>query len=179
MRFPTSHLIAAALCGLVLAGCSSEEPGDDGYVTLGEDGTGIASGPPSTAMAPAAPTGGGLEAVNAEGSLLEPLLTREIEAVGIAGKACRYSAQQGAVPILVGAQDGSMAAIKLSGETIAMRPSAAIGRTGAGFEGEGVSITVASSRDSAGREAGVEASLTVSDQTGPSFTYEGGYWACD
>ncbi|MGQ3179354.1 MAG: hypothetical protein ACT6SC_17320, partial [Blastomonas fulva] len=65
----------------LLAACSSEKPADDTLVTLdGADGASPVPAPVVTG--PAAPQSG-LQAVDAEGSKLEPLLSSAISAAGM------------------------------------------------------------------------------------------------
>jgi hypothetical protein len=159
---------------LALAACSSDKPADDGLVTL--DGT--ASTAPATAPAGAAPgtTQAGLQAVDAEGSKLEPLLSSAVSAAGLESGACRFSPAQGALPVLVASRAGGKAMVSVGGREIDVAPSGTVAATGGSYGAQGMTLMVSASGTDA---AGSAATMQVTDADGPSFTYQGGFWACN
>jgi hypothetical protein len=158
----------------LLAACSSEKPADDTLVTLdGADGASPVPAPVVTG--PAAPQSG-LQAVDAEGSKLEPLLSTAISAAGMDSAACKFSPAKGALPVLVASKTGGKGIISVAGRQIDVAPSGAVVATGGSFAAQGVILMVsASGKDSAGSAA----SMQVSDTDGPAFTYQDGFWACN
>lgn len=160
----------------LLAACSTEKPAEDKLVTL-EGPAGATTGDGSTATgAAASPSAGGIQAVNAEGSKLEPLLSSTISAAGLESAACRFSPAQGALPVLVAGKTGGKAFVSVAGKHIDVAPAGPIAVTGGRFSGEGVSLTVSA----AGKDAaGGAATMQVSDADGPAFTYQDGFWACN
>ena len=118
----------------------------------------------------------GVQAVDAEGSKLEPLLSSAIGEAGLESGACRFSPAQGALPVLVASKTGGKAMVSVGGRTVQVAPSGPVQQTGGSFAGEGVTLMVSA----AGKEAaGSAASLQVSDSDGPAFAYKDGYWACN
>lgn len=160
----------------LLAACSSEPAQDDELVTL--DGSAPSSQGTVSASAggatPAPVTG--LQAVDAEGSKLEPLLSSAISGAGMESGACRFSPAQGALPVLVASKTGGKAMVSVAGRTVQLAPSGPVQQTGGSFAGEGVTLMVSASGKDA---AGSTASMQVSDSDGPAFAYEDGFWACN
>ena len=118
----------------------------------------------------------GVQAVDAEGSKLEPLLSSAIGEVGLESGACRFSPAQGALPVLVASKTGGKAMVSVAGRTVQLAPSGPVQQTGGSFAGEGVTLMVSAS----GKEAaGSAASMQVSDSDGPAFAYKEGFWACN
>ena len=158
----------------LLAACSSEKPADDTLVTLdGADGASPVPAPVVTG--PAAPQSG-LQAVDAEGSKLEPLLSSAISAAGLDSGACRFSPAEGALPVLVAGKTGGKGIISIAGKQIDVTASATVANTGGSFAEQGVTLMVSASGKDA---AGSTATMQVNDADGPSFAYQDGFWACN
>lgn len=168
--------LALVLPLTLLAACSSEPAQEDELVTL--DG-----GAPGSQATVSASAGGatpgpvtGLQAVDAEGSRLEPLLSSAIGEAGLESGACRFSPAQGALPVLVASKTGGKAMVSVAGRTVQVAPSGPVQQTGGSFAGEGVTLMVSA----AGKDAaGSTASMQVSDSDGPAFAYKDGFWSCN
>lgn len=161
---------------VLLAACSSDKPQSDEMVTL-DGATSTQSGTVSASAGGATPAvATGLQAVDAEGSKLEPLLSSAISEGGLDSGACRFSPAQGALPVLVASKTGGKAFVSIGGKAIDVAPSSAVAQTGGSFAGEGVTLMVSASGKDA---AGSAASMQVSDSDGPAFVYKDGYWACN
>ncbi len=158
----------------LLAACNSEKPAEDKLVTLDGPG-GTASDATVTGDAPAAAQTG-VQAVDAEGSKLEPLLSSAISAAGLESGACRFSPAEGALPVLVAGKTGGKGIISIAGKQIDVTASATVANTGGSFAEQGVTLMVSASGKDA---AGSTATMKVSDADGPAFTYQDGYWACN
>ena len=158
----------------LLAACSSEKPAEDKLVTLEGPG-GAASDTTVASDAPAAAQTG-VQAVDAEGSKLEPLLSSAISAAGLESGACRFSPAQGALPVLVAGKTGGKGIMSVAGKQIDVTASATVATTGGSFAGQGVTLMVSASGKDA---AGSAASMQVNDADGPAFSYQDGYWACN
>lgn len=158
----------------LLAACSSEKPAEDKLVTLDGPG-GTASGTTVAGDVPAAAQTG-VQAVDAEGSKLEPLLSSAISAAGLDSGACRFSPAEGALPVLVAGKTGGKGIMSIAGKQIDVTASATVANTGGSFAGQGVTLMVSASGKDA---AGSAASMQVSDADGPAFTYSQGFWACN
>ena len=168
--------IALLIPLVMLAACSNEKPQQDELVTL--DG-----GPSATSGSVSASAGGttpapttGLQAVDAEGSKLEPVLSSAISAAGLDSGACRFSPAEGALPVLVAGKTGGKAFVSVAGKMVDVVASGPVAQTGGSFSGEGVTLMVSASGKDA---AGSTASMQVSDSDGPSFAYQDGFWACN
>lgn len=164
----------------LLAACSRQEPADDTLVTL--DGDGVAEqGSVSASAGGATPAPAtGVQAVNAEGAKLEPLLSSAIATAGLESGSCRFSPAQGALPVLVASKASGKAMISVSGKQIDVAPSAAVTPTGASFSGQGISLSVrANTGSGSASRTGSAASMQVTDADGPAFTYQDGFWACN
>ena len=160
----------------LLAACSSDKPRDDELVTL-DGGSSVATETASASAGGAASSGAtGLQAVDAEGSKLEPLLSSAIGESGLESGACRFSPAQGALPVLVASRSGGKAMVSVAGRTVQVAPSGPVQQTGGSFAGEGVTLMVSASGKDA---AGSTASLQVNDGDGPAFVYQDGFWACN
>lgn len=170
--------IAVLATFALLAACSSEKPADDKLVTLdGSGGTGPAA---ASGSAPTAPEGASVQAVTAEGSKLEPLLSSAISAAGLDSGACRFSPAEGALPVLVASTNGSKALVSADGRPIDVAVSAAVTPMGASLTGQGISLAVtANTASGTASRAGSAASMKVTDADGPAFTYQDGFWACN
>jgi hypothetical protein len=159
----------------LLAACSSETPREDEMVTLESDapgaGTVSASAGGTTPQASA-----GVQAVDAEGSKLEPLLSSAISEAGLDSGACRFSPARGALPVLVASKTGGKAFVSIGGKPVDMVPGGVVAQTGGSFSGEGVTLMVSASGADA---AGSTASMQVNDGDGPAFAYQDGFWACN
>jgi hypothetical protein len=84
-----------------LAACSSDKPADDTLVTLdGDNATPQGTVSASAGGVSPAPTTG-VQAVDAEGAKLEPLLSSAISEAGLVSGSCRFSPSKGALPVLV------------------------------------------------------------------------------
>lgn len=160
----------------LLAACSSEPAKQDELVTL-DGGATAAQGTVSASAGGATPAPAtGVQAVDAEGSKLEPLLSSAIGEAGLETGACRFSPAQGALPVLVASKTGGKAMVSVAGGTVQVAASGPVQQTGGSFAGEGVTLMVSAS----GKEAaGSAASMQVSDSDGPAFAYKDGYWACN
>lgn len=161
---------------VLLAACSSDKPKDDELVTL--DGSQPAGSETVSASAGGVTPEGatGLQAVDAEGSKLEPLLSSAIGESGLDTGACRFSPAQGALPVLVASKAGGKAIVSVGGKMVQMATSGTVAQSGASFSGEGVTLMVSAS----GKDAsGSAASMQVNDGDGPAFAYQDGYWACN
>lgn len=168
--------IAIWLPCLLLSACSSDKPQQDELVTL-DGGNGVAEGAASASAGRAteAPVTG-VQAVNAEGPKLEPLLSSAISAAGLDSGACRFSPGQGALPVLVASKTGGKSIVSVAGREIVVAPAGPVAATGGSFAGEGVTLAVSA----AGKDAaGGTARMQVSDADGPPFTYQDGFWACN
>ncbi len=163
-----------------LAACSSDKPQQDELVTL-DGGTGAAQDTVSASAGGVSPLPTtGVQAVDAEGSKLEPLLSSAISAAGLESGSCRFSPAQGALPVLVAGKTGGNAMISVAGKQIDVAPSAAVTATGASFAGQGVSLSVrANTSSGSASRTGSAASMQVTDADGPAFTYQDGFWACN
>ena len=160
----------------LIAACSSEKPKDDELVTL-DNGTGAGSGTVSASAGGGTPEGvSGIQAVDAEGSKLEPLLSSAIGEAGMDSGACRFSPAKGALPVLVASRAGGKAVVSVGGKLVQMAPSGTVAQTGGSFSGEGVTLMVSASGKDA---AGSAASMQVNDSDGPAFAYQDGFWACN
>ena len=159
---------------VLLAACTGEKPADDKLVTLDEPG-GVASSATGPA-APAAVAQTGLQAVDAEGSKLEPLLSSAISEAGLDSGACRFSPARGALPVLVASKTGGKAFVSVGGKPVDMVPGGVVAQTGGSFSGQGVTLMVSASGADA---AGSTASMQVNDGDGPAFAYQDGFWACN
>jgi len=158
----------------LIAACSSEKPADDTLVTL--DGADGASPVPAPVVTGPAGPQSGLQAVDAEGSKLEPLLSSAISAAGMDSGACKFSPAKGAIPVLVASKTGGKGIISVAGRQIDVAPSGAVAATGGSFSGDGVTLMVSAS----GKDAtGSVASMQVNDADGPAFVYRDGFWACN
>jgi hypothetical protein len=164
----------------LLAACSSPEPTGDTLVTLDGDGA-AQQGTVSASAGGAKPAPAtALQAVDAEGSKLEPLLSSAIATAGLESGSCRFSPAQGALPVLVASKTGGEAMISLGGKQIDVAPSAAVTPTGASFAGQGISLSVrANSGSGSASRTGSTASMQVTDADGPTFSYSQGFWACN
>jgi hypothetical protein len=158
----------------LLAACSSEKPAEDKLVTLEGPG-GAASDTTVASDAPAAAQTG-VQAVDAEGSKLEPLLSSAISAAGLESGACRFSPAEGALPVLVAGKTGGKGIMSVAGKQIDVTASATVGNTSGSFSGQGVTLMVSASGKDA---AGSVATMQVTDADGPSFAYNQGFWACN
>lgn len=160
----------------LLAACSSEKPQSDEMVTL-DGGTSAEAGTVSASAGGATPAPvTGLQAVDAEGSKLEPLLSSAISEAGLESGACRFSPARGALPVLVASKSGGKAFVSVAGRAVTVVPAGTVQQTGGSFSGEGVTLMVSA----AGKEAaGSAASMQVNDSDGPAFTYQDGFWACN
>lgn len=158
----------------LLAACSSEKPAEDKLVTL--DGSGGTAS--DTTVARDAPTAAqaGVQAVDAEGSKLEPLLSSAISAAGLDSGACRFSPAEGALPVLVAGKTDGKGIMSVAGKQIDVTASATVATTGGSFAGQGVTLMVSASGKDA---AGSTATMQVNDADGPSFAYNQGFWACN
>ncbi|MFN3819860.1 hypothetical protein [Blastomonas sp.] len=159
-----------------LAACSNDKPADDALVTLDGDnaaqqGTVSASAGGAT---PAPVTG--VQAVDAEGSKLEPLLSSAISEAGLVSGSCRFSPSEGALPVLVASRAGGKGIISVAGRQIDVAPAATVAATGGSFSGDGVTLTVSASDT---RTLGSAATMQVNDADGPAFTYSQGFWVCN
>jgi hypothetical protein len=160
-------------CAL-LAACSSEKPAEDKLVTL--DGPGGAVSDTTVAGDVPAAAQTGVQAVDAEGSKLEPLLSSAISAAGLDTGACRFSPAKGALPVLVAGKTGGKGFVSVAGKQIDVTASATVANTGGSFTGQGVTLMVSA----AGKDAaGSIATMQVNDADGPAFTYNQGFWACN
>ena len=169
------HRLIFALPLILFAACSSEAPADDSLVTL-DGSTGTAAPAPGPADAASASAQAGVQAVDAEGPKLEPLVSSAVNASGLDSDACRFSPAQGALPVLVASKAGGKAMISIAGRQIDVSPSGSVAATGGSFGAQGVTLMVSAS---AAKPAGSEASMQVSDADGPAFTYTQGFWACN
>lgn len=168
--------LALVLPLVLLAACSSDKPQSDELVTL-DNGPGASSGAVPASAGGATPAGSpGLQAVDAEGSKLEPLLSSAIGEAGLDSGACRFSPAQGALPVLVASRNGGKAFISVAGQAVDVVPSGPVAASGGSFSGEGVTLMVSASGKDA---AGSAASMQVNDGDGPAFAYKDGYWACN
>lgn len=160
---------------VLLAACSSETPADDGLVTL--DGS-SSSAPASAAPAGSAPvtSQAAIQAVDAEGPKLEPLLSSAISEAGLESGSCRFSPAQGALPVLVASKSGGKSIVSVAGRQIDVAPSGTVAMTGGSFAAQGVTMMVSASGKDA---AGSTASMQVTDADGPVFVYQNGFWACN
>ena len=158
----------------LLVACSNEKPAEDKLVTL--DGSGGTASDPTVAGDGPAAAQTGVQAVDAEGSKLEPLLSSAISAAGLASGACRFSPAEGALPVLVAGKTGGKGIMSVAGKQIDVTASATVANTGGSFAGQGVTLMVSASGKDA---AGSAASMQVSDADGPAFTYSQGFWACN
>ena len=158
----------------LLAACSSEKPAEDKLVML--DGPGGAVSDTTVAGDVPAAAQIGVQAVDAEGSKLEPLLSSAISAAGLDSGACRFSPAEGALPVLVAGKTGGQGIMSVAGKQIDVTASATVANTGGSFAGQGVTLMVSASGKDA---AGSAASMQVSDADGPAFTYSQGFWACN
>lgn len=160
----------------LLAACSSDKPQQDELVTLDGD-TGAAAGSVSASAGGASPAPAtGAQAVDPEGSKLEPLLSSAISAAGLESGSCRFSPAQGALAVLVASKSGSKGIVSIGGKQIDVAPSGTVAATGGSFAGQGVTLMVsASGKDGAGSTA----SMQVNDADGPAFSYQDGFWACN
>jgi hypothetical protein len=160
----------------LLAACSSDKPKDSELVTLDGE-TAELQGTASASAGEAMPAStSAVQAVDAEGSNLEPLLSSAISAAGLDTGACRFSPGQGALPVLVASRSGGKSVISVAGRQIDIAPSGTVAATGGSFAGEGVTLMVSA----AGKDAtGSAASMQVSDADGPAFVYRDGFWACN
>ena len=122
----------------LLAACSSEKPADDTLVTL--DGADGASPVPAPVVTGPAAAQSGLQAVDAEGSKLEPLLSASISAAGMDSAACKFSPAKGALPVLVASKTGGKGIISVAGRQIDVAPSGAVAATGGSFAAQGVTL---------------------------------------
>lgn len=171
MRIRFAPVMALA----VLAACSSKQPAEDKLVTLDAPGAAVSE---AAAGAPVARDGSsGLQAVTAEGSKLEPLVSSAISAAGLDSGACRFSPAPGALPVLAASKAGGQAIASLAGRQI-MLAATGIGAPGGSASGEGITLTVTASAGAAAASGG-QASMVVNDADGPAFTYQDGYWACN
>lgn len=158
----------------LLAACSSEKPAEDKLVTL--DGPGGAASDTTVAGDVPAAAQTGVQAVDAEGSKLEPLLSSAISAAGLDSGACRFSPAEGALPVLVAGKTGGKGIMSVAGKQIDVTASATVANTGGSFSGQGVTLMVSASGKDA---AGSVATMQVNDADGPSFAYNQGFWACN
>lgn len=173
---PAMFRLALILPFALLASCSSEKPADDELVTL-DGGAGAEQGSVSASAGEATPSPvTGVQAVDAEGSKLEPLLSSAISAAGLDTGACRFSPAKGALPVLVAGKTGSKGIVSIAGKQIDVTASATVANTGASFAGQGVTLMVSASGKDA---AGSTATMQVNDADGPAFTYQDGFWACN
>ncbi|MFN3475442.1 MAG: hypothetical protein ACK4ZW_15490 [Blastomonas sp.] len=159
-----------------LAACSSDKPADDTLVRLDGDaaaqqGTVSAS---AGGVSPAPTTG--VQAVDAEGAKLEPLLSSAISEAGLVSGSCRFSPGKGALPVLVASRTAGKGIISLAGRQIDVVPAATVAPTGGSFSGDGVTLTVSASDT---ETLGSAATMQVSDADGPAFTYNQGFWVCN
>lgn len=164
----------------LLAACSSDKPADDTLVTLDGDGA-AQQGTVSASAGGATPAPvTGVQAVDAEGPKLEPLLSSAISTAGLESGSCRFSPAQGALPVLVASQTGGKAMISVGSKQIDIAPSAAVMPTGASFAGQGISLSIrASTTSGSASRSGSTAIMQVNDADGPAFAYQDGYWACN
>lgn len=165
---------------VLLAACSSDKPADNELVTLDGD-TGAAAGSVSASAGGSTPAPvSGVQAVDAEGSKLEPLLSGAVSAAGLESGSCRFSPAQGALPVLVASQTGGEAMISVGGRQIDIASSAAVMPTGASFAGQGISLSVrANTASGSASRSGSAATMQVTDSDGPTFVYQDGFWACN
>lgn len=160
----------------LLAACSSDKPQQDELVTLDGD-TNAAQGTVSASAGGATPAPTtGVQAVDAEGSKLEPLLSSAISEAGLVSGSCRFSPAEGALPVLVASRAGGEAIISVAGKQIDVTPAAAVAPIGGSFSGESVTLTVSASDSNT---LGSAATMQVSDADGPAFTYRDGFWVCN
>ncbi|WP_017670845.1 hypothetical protein [Blastomonas sp. AAP53] len=161
---------------VLLAACSSEMPADDELVTL-DAGTGAQQGSVSASAGGATSSSiTGVQAVDAEGPKLEPLLSSAINAAGLDSGSCRFGPAQGALPVLVASKTGGKGIMSIAGKQIDVTASATVADTGGSFAGQGVTLMVSASGKDA---AGSTATMQVSDADGPAFVYRDGFWACN
>lgn len=160
----------------LLAACSSDKPADDTLVTLDGDGAAqqgtVSASAGGATLAPVT----GVQAVDAEGPKLEPLLSSAISTAGLETGACRFSPAEGALPVLVASKTGGKAMISIAAKQIEVAPSATVAATGGSFAAQGITLMVSASGKDAG---GSTASMQVNDADGPAFTYQDGFWACN
>lgn len=160
----------------LLAACSSDKPQSDEMVTL-DGANSTPSGTVSASAGGATPAvATGLQAVDGEGSRLEPLLSSAISEAGLESGACRFSPARGALPVLVASKTGGKAFVSIGGTPVDMVPGGVVAQTGGSFSGEGVTLMVSASGKDA---AGSTASMQVNDSDGPAFAYQDGFWACN
>lgn len=158
----------------LLAACSSDKPVENDLVTLDDAGAAAQADAPAAAAPVAAPAG--LQAVDAEGAKLEPIVSSAVSAAGLDSGACRFSPAAGALPVLVAATGSAKAIISLAGRQIELAPSGTVAATGGSFAGQGVTLMVSAG---GGNAAGSKATMQVSDADGPAFAYQHGFWACN
>ena len=82
----------------LLAACSSEPAKQDELVTLDGGATAVQGTVSASAGGTTPAPATGVQAVDAEGSKLEPLLSSAIGEAGLETGACRFSPAQGALP---------------------------------------------------------------------------------
>ncbi|GGB67652.1 hypothetical protein [Blastomonas aquatica] len=163
----------------LLAACSSQTPADDSTGT--PDGS-SGNAPAATAAAGSGPSASGpatsqaaVQAVDAEGPKLEPLLSNAITEAGLVSASCRFSPAQGALPVLVASTTGGNGIISVAGRQIDVAPSGAVALTGGSFAAPGVTMMVSAS----GNAAGSTASMQVTGADGAVFVYRDGIWFCN